>query len=55
MEATVGRDGKPSRIDVKGGHPALIKAAVDAVHGFRWKVGPHETKEPVEMVFSPTQ
>lgn len=56
MEATVGRrDGKPSRIEVNGGHPALIKAAVDAVHGFRWEVGPHETKEPIEMVFSPYQ
>ena len=53
MEATVGRDGKPSHIAVKGGHPALIKAAVDAVYGFRWKVGPRETEEPVEMVFTP--
>jgi TonB family protein len=55
MEATVGRDGKPSRIEVKGGHPALIKAAVDAVRGFRWTVGQRETEEPIEMLFSPNQ
>jgi TonB family protein len=53
LEATVGSDGKPKLVDVKGGHPTLIKAAVDAVNSWRWKAGPHETKEPIEMTFAP--
>jgi TonB family protein len=53
MEATVGTDGKPRLVDVKGGHPALVKAAVDAVTNWRWKTGPRETKEPIEMTFTP--
>lgn len=53
MEATVGRDGRPKLVEVKGGHPTLIKAGVDAVRNWRWEPGPHETKEPIEMTFTP--
>ena len=53
LEATVGRNGKPKLVDAKGGHPTLIKAAVDAVRDWRWEPGPLETVEPVEMTFSP--
>jgi TonB family protein len=53
LEATVGRNGKPKLVDAKGGHPTLIKAAVDAVRDWRWESGPLETIEPVEMTFTP--
>ena len=53
MEATIGSDGRPKRVDVKGGHPALVKAAMDAVRSWRWEAAPHETKEPIEVTFTP--
>ena len=53
MEASVGRDGRPKLVDVKGGHPTLIKAGVDAVSNWRWAPGPNETKESIEMTFTP--
>ena len=53
LEATIGSDGRPKRVDVKGGHPALVKAAVDAVRTWRWEAAPHETKEPIEVTFTP--
>jgi TonB family protein len=55
MEATVSRDGKAKIVDVKGGHPALIKSAVEAVHNWRWEKGSRETKESIEMIFDPNQ
>jgi TonB family protein len=53
VEATVGRDGRPKLVEVKGGHPTLIEAGVDAVRNWRWEAGPRETKEPIEMTFTP--
>jgi TonB family protein len=53
LEATVGRDGKAKLVDAKGGHPTLIKAGVDAVRNWRWEPGPRETKESIEMTFTP--
>ena len=52
MEVTVGRNGVPKLVDVKGGHPALIKAAMDAVYNWRWDVGPRDSVEPVEVTFA---
>jgi protein TonB len=53
IEATVGNDGRPKLVEVKGGHPVLVKAAVDAVRNWRWEPSSHETKEPIEVTFYP--
>jgi TonB family protein len=53
IEATVGNDGKPKLVDVKGGHPVLAQAAVDAVRNWRWEPSARETKEPIEVTFAP--
>jgi TonB family protein len=53
IEATVGNDGKPKLLDVKGGHPVLAQSAVDAVRRWRWEASSHETKEPIEVTFAP--
>ena len=53
IEATVGNDGRPKLVDVKGGHPVLAQAAVDAVRGWRWESAGHETREPIEVTFNP--
>jgi TonB family protein len=54
IEAVVGSDGTPKEVDVKGGHPVLVQAAVDAVHKWRWAPSSHETKEPIEVNFAPS-
>jgi TonB family protein len=53
IEATVGNDGRPKLVEVKGGHPVLVQAAVDAVRNWRWELSSHETKEPIEVTFYP--
>jgi TonB family protein len=53
IEATVSIDGKPKLVDVKGGHPALAQAAVEAIRSWRWESASHETKEPIEVTFDP--
>ena len=52
LEATIGSDGRPKRLDVRGGHPLLVKAAMDAVLGWRWAPAPRETTEPIELTFA---
>jgi hypothetical protein len=53
IEVTVSSEGKPTHMEVKGGHPALVKAATDAIEQWRWKTETHETKELVELAFTP--
>jgi TonB family protein len=53
IEAIVGNDGNPKLVDVKGGHPVLVQAAVDAVRRWKWEPASHETKEPIEVTFAP--
>ncbi|HEX4488900.1 MAG TPA: energy transducer TonB [Terriglobales bacterium] len=53
IEATVGNDGRPKLVEVKGGHPVLVQAAVNAVRNWRWEPSAHETKEPIEVTFYP--
>jgi outer membrane biosynthesis protein TonB len=54
IEAVVGNDGVAKTVDVKGGHPVLVQAAVDAVHKWRWAPASHDTKEPIEVTFAPS-
>jgi len=53
VEATVGTNGSVKSVDVKGGHPLLVKAAQDAVFKWKWAAASHETKESVEVRFAP--
>lgn len=53
IEVLVGNNGNPRLFDVKGGHPMLVQAAVDAVRKWKWEPASHETKEPIEVTFAP--
>jgi periplasmic protein TonB len=51
MEVVIAPNGTAKSVEVKGGHPMLVEAAVDAVHKWKWASAPHETKELVEVKF----
>jgi len=53
VEAVVSADGSVRTVDVKGGHPVLAQAAVNAVRRWRWEPATHESREPVEVKFAP--
>lgn len=53
LEAVVASNGKVKAIEVKGGHPVLAQAAVDAIEKWRWEPASHETRETVEVKFIP--
>jgi len=52
MEVVIAPNGSAKSVEVKGGHPMLVQAAVDAVHKWKWAPGPHESKEIVEIKFT---
>jgi TonB family protein len=49
LKAVVDPDGRVKQIEVVGGHPVLVDAAVDAVK--RWKYAPAKTETPIELEF----
>jgi TonB family protein len=49
LKAIVDPDGKVKQVEVVGGHPVLVDAAVDAVK--RWKYAPAKTETPIELEF----
>ena len=51
-EAIVEPNGVVKSVDVKGGHPVLVRAAQDAIYKWKWAPAAHETREPIEMKFS---
>jgi len=51
VEALVAPNGTVKSVEVKGGHPVLAQAAVDAVRQWKWQPAAHETKESVELKF----
>lgn len=53
VEAVVSPDGSVKTVDVKGGHPVLVQAAVNAVRKWKWEPATHESREPVEVKFAP--
>jgi TonB family protein len=55
MEALVAPDGSVKTVDVLGGHPVLAQAATNAVRRWRWEKAPHETREVVQIKFSPAE
>jgi TonB family protein len=55
VEAVVAPNGTVKAVAIRGGPPILTNAAVDAVRKWTWIHVPYETKEPVEVTFSPNQ
>jgi TonB family protein len=49
IKAIVSPDGQVKNVEVIGGHPLLINAAVDAVK--QWKYAPAKTETPIELQF----
>ncbi len=53
VEVVVSPDGSAKTVGVKGGHPVLTQAVVNAVHNWKWEPAPRESRELVEVIFSP--
>ena len=49
IKAIVSPDGQVKHVEVVGGHPLLVNAAVDAVK--QWKYVPAKTETPIELEF----
>jgi TonB family protein len=52
-EAVVEPNGAVKSVEVRGGHPLLVRAAENAIYKWRWAPAPHETREPIEVKFDP--
>jgi TonB family protein len=52
-EAVVQPNGVVKSVEVKGGHPILVRAAQDAIYKWKWAPASHETREPIEVRFDP--
>jgi TonB family protein len=51
VEALVAPNGKVKSVEVKGGHPILAQAALEAVREWKWEPSSRESREPVEIKF----
>jgi TonB family protein len=49
IKVVVNPDGQVKHVEVVGGHPLLVNAAIDAVK--QWKFAPAKTETPVELEF----
>jgi TonB family protein len=54
-EAVVKPNGQVKSVDVRGGHPILVRAAENAIYRWRWEPAAHESREPIEVRFDPQQ
>lgn len=53
VDALVAPDGTVKGAEIKGGHPVLAQAAINAVRHWKWEPSTHESHEVVEVKFSP--
>ena len=53
VDALVAPDGTVKSAEVKGGHPVLAQAAINAVRRWKWETSTHESHEVIELRFSP--
>lgn len=53
VDALVAADGTVKSVEVKGGHPVLVQAAINTVRRWKWEPAAHETHELVDVKFSP--
>jgi len=51
VEAVVSANGTAKSVEVKGGHPMLAQAALDAVRDWKWEPASRETRELIEIKF----
>ena len=54
-EAVVEPNGVVKSVEVRGGHPVLVRAAQDAIYKWKWAPATRETREPIEVRFDPRQ
>ena len=52
-DALVEPNGVVKSVEVKGGHPVLVRAAQSAIYKWKWAPAAHETREPIEVKFDP--
>jgi TonB family protein len=52
-EALVEPNGVVKSVEVKGGHPVLVRAAQNAIYKWKWAPAAHETREAIEVRFNP--
>ena len=52
LDVIVAPDGTVKAANIKGGHPVLAQAAVNAVRRWKWEPAPHESTEAIEVSFS---
>jgi TonB family protein len=50
-EAVVAPNGRVKSVEIKGGHPILAQAALEAVREWKWEPSSRETRELVEIKF----
>jgi outer membrane biosynthesis protein TonB len=53
VDALVASNGTVKSFEVRGGHPALVLAAENAIRKWKWEPSAHDTKEPIEVRFDP--
>ena len=53
VDVLVAPDGSVKSVDLRGGHPLLARAALDAVRRWKWEAGAHESHVAVEVKFTP--
>ncbi len=53
VEVLVSPEGSAKTVGVKGGHPVLTQAVVNAVHNWKWEPAARESREIVEVKFAP--
>jgi TonB family protein len=54
LEVIISSDGSVKTVSVKGGHPVLAKAALEAVQKWKWAAAPQQSTEIIEIKFEPT-
>jgi protein TonB len=54
LEVLVAADGSVKTVDVQGGHPVLAQAAMNAVRRWKWEPRTHESREAIQLKFSPS-
>ena len=52
-EVLVAPNGTAKSVEVKGGHPVLVRAVQDAIYKWKWAPAAHETTEAIEIKFNP--
>jgi len=55
IEVLVAPDGSVKSGDIRGGHPVLAQAAMNAVRRWKWEPAARESREVVQVRFSPQE